>query len=421
MVFDRARAAAALDANVEVIRDYLQDDDDLIERYQAAVSTLPDDWTAADIRDALTSSSYPGALPTDAFDTSASLVCDHPESDTWESHEAVNEWARGRLQNVPMLAADGSEIPPTTQFNVPLAYVQSAWCVNYHAPEGRLERGVRGQLLTPQDISREGAEGDYRFVDRSLVGHHRYEHEGQLVVERMEALADARDEGALDTTPIVVYDGPLVVSFTSSLDEANRQRYVEIISRIVAASQHLEIPLVGYIAGSNATDLVKMTRLLLPESFGDDRVVPDSRVLTSLMSPWGDHTIPFYCRRDGSVDAIDGAYAGETYAFGEDLLFSYLNVPPGAGLDRIEFPGWLTRTDGPDGYATMYEYTREMVRAEAAIGRGYPEVLQQADSDAVLDHADRQQFYRLVQNWAEEHDIPLEWDAKAHSKERRRR
>ncbi len=61
----------------------------------------------------------------------------------------------------------------------------------------------------------------------------------------------------------------------------------------------------------------------------------------------------------------------------------------------------------------MYEYTVDIVRAEAGIGRGYPEILQQADSDAVLDTQDRQQFQRVVQRWAESNDIPLDWNAKA--------
>ena len=69
----------------------------------------------------------------------------------------------------------------------------------------------------------------------------------------------------------------------------------------------------------------------------------------------------------------------------------------------------------------MYEYTLDIVRAEAGISRGYPEILQQADSDAVLDAHDRKQFNRIVQRWANSNDVSLEWDAKALSKELRRR
>ena len=320
-----------------------------------------------------------------------------------------------------MLAVDGSEIPPTTQFNVPVAYIQAAWCVNYHTPDGRLDRGRRERLLSPNDISRKSDNGDYRLVDDSLAGHHRYEHEGKLLIDRMEHLAKKRDAGDLKRPPVVLYDGPLVVAFVTPLNEETRRRYIETISRIIAASQSLKIPLVGYVAGTDARDLAKMVQNLPDNEFDDDPVIPDARVLSGLTNQWGDRTTPFVCRRNWSVDTLSGTYQGEPYDFSEDLLFSYMKVPPGTGLDRIEFPGWLTREEGPEGYETMSEYVIEMIRAEAAVGRGHPEILQQADSDAVLDQRDRKQFLRLLQNWAEENDVPLEWDAKALSKELRRR
>jgi hypothetical protein len=430
MVFDKKTAAAELDENAESIRGYLGDDDDLVEQYREAfveVST----WDSARIRNAdeLTREPYPGAVPpqsdatfTPQFDTLGTLLCEHTESESWTSHETVNDWARDILRGVPMLATDGSEIPPTTQFNVPVAYVQAAWCLNHHVPDGRLDRDLVGDLLTPTQLSREADGGDYRFVDSSLVGQYRYEHEGRVVVERMEALAADRDAGELERPPIVLYDGPLVLSFTSTLDRETRKRYIETMRDIVAASQELHVPLVGYVAGTDATDLAKLVQLLRPESFDDDRLIPDARVLSGLMGTWGDRTVPFVCRRsDGSVDDLARTDENSQYRFSGEVLFSYLNVPPGAGLDRIEFPDWLVYEDGPEEYPTMYDYTVEMIRAEAAVGRGYPELLQQADSDAVLDQRDRQQFHRLIQNWAEENDIALEWDAKALSKELRRR
>jgi hypothetical protein len=237
----------------------------------------------------------------------------------------------------------------------------------------------------------------------------------------MERLAAMRDAGELESPPIVCYDGPLVVSFANPLRPEARDRYLEAMSRILAASQHNEVPLVGYVAGTNANELTKMTRLLMQEEFGGDRIVPDARILSEMMSPWGDVTVPFVCRRDGSVDALETTYEDRDFAFGRDVHFSYLKVPPGAGLDRLEFPGWMLRRDGPEGYETLYDYVITMVRAEAGVGRGYPEVLQQADTDAVLDQRDRNEFLRLLQNWAEANDVPLEWNAKALSKELRRR
>jgi len=421
MPIDKRGVASELEANVETIEAYLENDSGIVERYQGAFERLPDEWTSDEIRTALQDTSYPGAYPTDAFDDATSIIVPYPESDGWENHEEVNEWARDIVRDVPVMAVDGSQLPPTTQFNVPVAYVQSAWAVNHHHAEGRLDRGVEGRLLTPDEVTQESEDGDYRFVDSQLVGHHRYEHEGQLLIEKLSDLAAARDAGDIERTPVVFYDGPLIASFANPLKPETRERYLSTLSRVIAASQHHEIPLVGYVAGSSATELVKMTRLLWREEFEDDRVIPDAHVLTELMSPWGDTTLPFISKRDGSIDALQATYEGETYEFRDDILFTYLNVPPGAGLDRIEFPGWLCRSDGPDGYESMFEYTVEIVRAEAGIGRGYPEILQQVDSDAVLDHQDRQQFQRVVQRWAESNDVPLEWNVKALSKELRRR
>jgi hypothetical protein len=424
MPFDKAEVAAALDANADTIRSYLEDDGDLVDRYQEAFTRLPEMGDASTLRADLSSASYPGALPTDAFDHADSLIVPHRPSDAWESHEAVNDWARDILMNVPMLAVDGSEIPPTTQYNVPLAYVQAAWCLNHHSPEGRLERGREGRLLGPGDVTRSGGDNgaeDYRFVDNSLVGLERYEHEAALLLRRIEELSNQFESGELERRPVVLYDGPLVVSFANPKRPEVRDRYLSAISRLIAASQHHGVPLVGYVAGTNAVELAKMTRLLLPEEFEDDRTIPDARVLAGMMSPWGDSTVPFLCRRDGSVDALEATYDGVSYEFSEDIHFAYLKVPPGAGLDRLEFPGWILRADGPSGHESLYDYVLEVVRAEAGVGRGYPEVLQQADTDAVLDQRDRQQFLRLLQGWAEENDVPLEWDAKSLSKELRRR
>lgn len=424
MPFHKADVAAALEANADTIRSYLEDDDDLVDRYQKSFAGLSEMGDAATLRANLSSASYPGALPTDGFDHVDSLIVSHRASDAWESHEAVNDWARELLMDVPMLAVDGSEIPPTSQYNAPLAYVQAAWCLNYHSPEGQLERGREGRLLAPKDVTRSGDESaaeHYRFVDSSLVGLERYEHEAALLLGRIEDLSSQFESGEIERRPVVLYDGPLVASFANPKRPEVRDRYLSAISRLIAASQHHEVPLVGYVAGTNAVELAKMTRLLLPEEFEDDRTIPDARVLVGMMSPWGDSTIPFLCRRDGSVDGLGTTYEGVEYDFGDDIHFSYLKVSPGAGLDRLEFPGWILRTDGPSGYENLYEYVLELVRAEAAVGRGYPEVLQQADTDVVLDQRDRQQFLRLLQGWAEENDVPLEWDSKSLTKELRRR
>ncbi|MFW6436550.1 MAG: DNA double-strand break repair nuclease NurA [Halococcoides sp.] len=420
MVLDERAVAADLDEQAGAIRRYLAGDADRLARYREALAALPAEWTAEEIRLMLDEHAYPGALPTSALDEADRLVVEHTPSEAFEHHEDVNAWADPILRGVPVGAVDGSELPPTTGLTVPLAYVQAAWALNYHHPEGRLERDREGRVLAPEAITREASDGEYRFVDDQLVGHERFEFEGAVLVEKIADLAAARDRGELAAPPVVLYDGPLIASFANPLAPETRDRYLETLGQIVAASAHHEVPMVGYVADSSASDLVKMLRLLESDRFGDDRIVPDAHVLAGMTSAWGDRTIPFVSRRDGAVEGLATTYREESYRFEGDICFSYLDVPPGEAIDRLEFPGWMCRRAGPESYETVFEYAVAVVRAEAGVGRGYPEILQQADSDAVLDAEDRRQFQRLLVRWAEDNDVPLEWTAKARSKELRR-
>jgi len=147
----------------------------------------------------------------------------------------------------------------------------------------------------------------------------------------------------------------------------------------------------------------------------DRPFVADSRIFDPFIDHWGDRSQLFSNRQDGAVDALTTQYRGEAYDFwDDDVLFAYLNIPGGDALDRVELPGWAAGDD-------QAEYVFDVVRAEAGVGRGYPEILQQADANAVLDTGAKTGSLALVQEFADEHDLPIEWDAKALSKERRRR
>jgi len=60
------------------------------------------------------------------------------------------------------------------------------------------------------------------------------------------------------------------------------------------------------------------------------------------------------------------------------------------------------------------------VRCEIIIGQGYPYAIETADQTAVLTTEDRQTFYRLLQEWANQEDLKLRFSRKMMSKARRR-
>ena len=403
------RVAEQLEANKAEIHRFSHDDTRVVEVYRERLRDAVTE-SQAEVRDAVGDDrdSYPGALPTREWDAMSGPIVPFDTSVPWDNHEAVNEFAAGALAGVSTVAADGSEIGPTREFTVPLGLVQTAWCRNGHSPSRDYEEDITTRLLVPDDLTEDRDDGR-RYVDGQAPAHERYREEARTIIGCIERFAD------MTPPPVVLYDGPLVPSFANTFTPDIRDTYYrESMSMVLAASEHHSVPVVGYTAGSGSTNLAKLLRRRYPDTLGDRPFVADSRILDPFIDHWGDRSQLFNNRQDGAVDAMTTQYHGEEYEFWDDMLFAYLNIPGGDALDRVELPGWVLREE-------RAEYVFDVVRAEAGVGRGYPEILQQADANAVLDTGAKNRFLALVQEFADEHDLPIEWDAKALSKERRRR
>ena len=308
------------------------------------------------------------------------------------------------------IAADGSELGPTDEFTVPLGLVQVAWTANHHHEKGEYEEGINTRILGPKAVTQESDEEDgIRYTDGQAPGHERYLTEGETVINCIEEFAD------LDPPPIIIYDGPLVPTFANTYSPGVRDNYYrQTMSRVLAASQHHKVPIVGYSAGSSRTNIAKLLRRTYRDRLENEPFVADSRILNGFTKNWGDRSQVFVHRQDGTIDALECSYSGIEYAFATDVMFGYLDVPNGDAMDYLEFPGWILREE-------LVDYVFDVVRAEAGVGRGYPEIIQQADANAVLDATAKRRFLALVQNFAEQEGLPIEWNAKRLSKERRRR
>lgn len=410
MPFYSERVAADLEARVDDIRDFGRDEDEAVHEYRAALRDALDERDSAPLREALGPDRYPGGLPTREWDEYDSPVVPFDRSASWDNHEAVNEFATEVLDGVTTVAADGSNLGPTEEFTVPLGLVQVAWCANHHSSDGDYQEGVETRLLGPHEVTEASEEGEgVLYPDPRAPGHERYRDEGAAIVECIERFADR------EPPAVVLYDGPLVPSFANTFDPAVRDEcYRETMAQVLAASEHHGVPIVGYTAGSGRTNVAKLLRRTYSDRLGDEPFVADARIFEGFTENWGDRSHLFVNRQDGATDTMSTTYRGQEYDFARDVLFGYVDVPGDGSVDHVEIPGWILR----DG---LTDYVFDVVRAEAGVGRGYPELLQQADANAVLDAEARGQFLALVQEFAEERDLSIEWDGKALSKERRRR
>lgn len=380
----------------------------VVEEFRDAAERMVSEFTKNGILEALEEYELPSALPTDEFDDNDGLVIRFDESTGWQTHEAVNTWARSQLENVTTISADGSQIDPVSEFQKPAALVQAVWIANNHTTDGDYEEGVETSVLTPTDILFEDPNSGLVMVDDEEVPVSRFEIELQVLEERIREVG----EGDPATPPVILFDGPFVLSFAQMYSTAVQERYSEALARVLAASKYHKVPIVGYTAGSKASDIAKMMeRAGLVDG---QRSVRDYQIVGYFLENWGDRTIVFNTRRDNSLNWLKTQYRGQDYDFSEDLLFTYLKTGQGTQVDRLDIPRWVDD-------AGLSEHVFDTVRAETGVGRGYPEILQAVDADAVISRRDREEFLRLLQDFSDENDIELRWNNKALSKKRRRR
>lgn len=309
----------------------------------------------------------------------------------WQNREQSLTWVRDRLTGITTFAVDGSQIYPGKDLSIPVALVQIGWFENLHLPTGGYEKDVDVDVMTPADLQ-VGNSGEP--VDRR-VNMRRFQMETERLVDYIKAHPRQKD-------CLVFFDGSLVATFAEAFDPKSRKFYVDCLLKLLRASEDYRVPLVAYIDTSYAQDLTVMMRQLfqLPES----DTLHDALLLTKFME-WGDRTPLFRCQRSG----ILGDYEEQRH----HIAFTYLKTSREAPPARLEMPVWMYE-------AGLVDRVLDWVRGEVVVGSGYPYVIETADQTAVLQADDRQAFYRILQDWAEDQELNLRFSRKMVSKVRRR-
>lgn len=377
-----------------------------VEEFQTAIADLTTNFSKDEIEEKLSEYDLPGALPTEEYSKDGDLIVPFPTSSEWESHEAVNKWARKQIEGITTIAADGSQIDPVKEFRKPVGLIQAVWISNRHTPDRDYEEDAELKVLTPSDILYENPNTGHTRVDNQEVPLSRFEMETRVLREKIE---EHRND---ETPPIIFYDGPLILSYIQIMDEKAKKRHGEAMAQLLAASKYHEVPIVGYISGSRATELSDMIKKM--EIIDTNHKARDYRILDPSMENWGDRCILFKSRRDQTLDRLKTTYRGVDYDFSKNILFTYLNTGGGAQMARLELPKWIQEKG-------MIDHLMSAVRAECGVGLGYPEILQEVDTDAVISYQEREEFLGMYQQFMEENDIELEWNNKSLSKKRRRR
>ncbi|HQR36153.1 MAG TPA: DNA double-strand break repair nuclease NurA [Blastocatellia bacterium] len=396
----RDKILAQLEGKAKEFHQFEGELQDESEEFRSALDRLAA-MSSAELEAVLESKETPGALPTEEFDAAPKLRFPFPH--TWNNHAEARAWAYDALLNHTTLAVDGSQIPPHSGFNIPVAAVQVAWFENHHSPEGWFVKDIEMEVLTPEDL-KAGSDGERT---EQKINARRFEMETGKLCERLERLASERRPQS--PLPVALFDSSLVISFADRLQGNMRERHINAMLKLLQCSETTGIPLIGYVDSSDARDLTKM----LSQAFGlsEARQLHDAELVDAQLS-WGDRTPLFICKR-GSADQKQASVMELFESQQQSIGFVYLKTGSQSPPARLEIPMWIHRHG-------LLDQVLDVVRAEVVVGNGYPYAIETADAAAVISTRDREAFYALFQQFAERQNIKLHVSQKAASKARRR-
>lgn len=394
-----------------------------LELYQRALETLYQHYlSSAQLEQALPSdeSGMPtaGARPSIEFDrwlVEADQYPYHgplvPFGREFANHEQARQWAEC-IEGVTTVAVDGSQLMPWRDASIPVALVQVGFFVNPHQQNRPYIKDVCMEVLAPDEIMEEPKnEADdpdsYPYSDMKVTLR-RYLLEIETLCHQMEQLALARREDDPLYSPIVFFDGSLVVSFAQMMPSPYREQYIESAVALLRTSEELRVPLIGYIDTSFARDIVTMLRRL--DSTQPSPVLRETKKIHDALLwhnhlHWGDRTPAMICARQDILQSY-GPYH-------DRIAFCYLQTTGHRPPTRLEFPRWML----DDG---VLEPVLDVVRAEVIAGNGYPYAIETADAVSVITMQDRSDFYAQFQAFMERQGVKFTFSTKSLSKNRRR-
>lgn len=329
----------------------------------------------------------------------------------FSNHEQARQWAEC-IEGITTLAVDGSQLQPWRDASIPIALIQVGLFANPHAQGRPYTKDVRIEVLSPDEIMEEAkterVDPDSYPYSELQVTLRRYMLEIETVCSQVEQYARARRRSDPAYSPVVFFDGSLVVSFALTMPSPYRERYIMSAVSLLRASEEFRVPLIGYIDTSYARDIITML-LRLDTMQPQPTLRETKRIHDALLWQghlrWGDRTPAMICARGDVLEGY-GAYR-------EKVAFCYLQTTSNRSPARLEFPRWMI----DDG---VLEPVLDVVRAEVIVGQGYPYAIEAADAVSVITMQDRAEFYAQFQEFIQKQGLSFTFSTKSVSKSRRR-
>ena len=407
-MLNRDRVIKSLESKKDRFRQYGEEQIKQRRQLQDQFETLRDQ-SAERILAALAASEveWPGAFPTPEVDEADRFRLAFPES--WADHRDARTWALATLYNRPVIAVDGSQLPPTKDFSIPVGAVQIGWYINDHTEgQGGYVKDLDFEVLSPDELEDDGEDGNAGMgFPNWRINQLRFVRE----CEKLCSLMAEYDQVPQEQKPLCFLDGSFIISFAGQLRPERAKTYVEAVQKLLACSETYQVPLVGFVDSTYSRDVVNMLGILADKPVA---ALSDARLFNNVLTAWGDRTPLFLCARaDALSQPRGGADRSGSVAFYREVAFTYVRLTSDRPPSRVEMPRWIMD-------AGLAESVLDRVRAECVVGNGYPYAIETADAVAVITAQDRERFYAIFQQFAQREGMPLSIARKAVSKVQRR-
>src|SRR5260370_16548889 len=228
-----------------------------------------------------------------------------PFGGEFENHEQARQWAEC-IEGITAIGVDGSQLQPWKDASIPVALIQVGLFANPHAQGRPYTKDVRLEVVIPDEImeesSTESKDPDSYPYSEMQVTLRRYMLEVETLCSQMEQYGQARRDGDPSHSPIVFFDGSLVVSFALTMPSPYRERYIASAISLLKTSEQQRVPLIGYIDTTYARYMITILRTLDPMEhqpvLRETKNIHDALLWQGHLR-WGDRTPAVIWRRGG--------------------------------------------------------------------------------------------------------------------------
>jgi hypothetical protein len=317
-----------------------------------------------------------------------------------------------------VLASDGSHID--------VDHHQSAHCflINIGMAQLQYGRNPDAQLFSfpslyfkDDEVVIASADGRQIPIEGQLLG-------AKRSVEECRLLPEHANELKADLPMVALLDGSLIlwrlveqVYPDFVVRELLVDGFLKCLNQLMALGRNRKLAVASYISFSRSTEVVNLLRLVIcPHQPVDcDRYCPgrfegrecdavagllDRDLFARLLDP-GERSAIFSSR-----SSVVTKYYGI-----QEVKFFYIRLD--GEVARVEIPLWVAEDE------KLVELVHATVLDQCQRGLGYPAALSEAHEQAVVTGADREQFWRLVEQVLADDRVWLESSAKRQSKRAR--